>query len=273
LFADDCLVYNTINSAEDEHQLQMDLNKLVDWAQTWGMRFNPSKCKTMRITRKRNPGITNYSMMGVQLEETSNIQYLGVQIQRDLRWNMQTEHVTSKATRVLNFIRRNFYDCAPSIKEKLYHTLVRPHLDYATASWDPFTRKNIDNIERIQKRAARFVSGIYGKDTSITSILQNLQWDPLQVRRKSHRLTSFYKIVNGQLDINHSSFITPKITRNRRGHSIQFQQQRASTDAFANSFFIRTIPEWNQLLTTTVNQPSVNSFKSALHLDPFFGTV
>ena len=70
----------TFKTRKDERQLQNDLNKLVDWTQTWGMRFNPSKYKPMRITPKRNPGTANYTMMGVNLEETNNITYLGVQI-------------------------------------------------------------------------------------------------------------------------------------------------------------------------------------------------
>ena len=60
-------------------------------------------------------------------------------------------------------------------QEKLYLTLVRPHLEYAAASWDPYTKKNIDSIERVQKRAARFVVNTYGKDTSISTILKELR--------------------------------------------------------------------------------------------------
>ena len=268
LFADDCLVYNTIESSGDEQQLQADLDKMVDWAQTWGMKFNPSKCKTMRITRRRKPDPTNYTMMGIGLEEMDDIQYLGIQFQRDLRWYKHTEYVTSKATRVLNFIRRNFYHCSPSTKEKLYMSLVRPHLEYAAASWDPYTKKNIDIIERVQNRAARFVSKTYGRDTSISAILNNLKWTPLQERRKCHRLTCLYKILNGHLDLDCGSLLEPKPNRSRRGHTQQFQQQHTNSDSFRNSFFIRTINQWNGLLPATINQPSESTFRNALLKDP-----
>ena len=60
LFADDCLVYTEINSAEDEAALQSDLNAImVNWSKTWGMHFNPTKCKAMRVSRKRTPGAYN----------------------------------------------------------------------------------------------------------------------------------------------------------------------------------------------------------------------
>ena len=53
LFADDCIVYQTITDQRDEESLQKDLNSLVDWATKWGMKFNASKCNVMRISRKR----------------------------------------------------------------------------------------------------------------------------------------------------------------------------------------------------------------------------
>ena len=97
LFADDCLVYNTVNSPEDELQIQKDLDQMVDWSHTWGMKFNPAKCNTMRVTRERNPAPTDYQMLGTKLEEVNSTKYLGIFIQKDLRWNRQTEHATGKA--------------------------------------------------------------------------------------------------------------------------------------------------------------------------------
>ena len=176
-------------------------------------------------------------MMGVELGKVDESKYLGIILQQDLRWNKQSIHATRKATKILNFVRRNFHHTSQSIKEKLYHTLVRPHLDYAIAAWDPYTSKNIHQIENVQKRAARFVTNTYGRDTSITSILKSLDWTNLKERRKQYRLLGFYKILNGQLDINYDSYITPKEERARRGHNKQFQIHQTRTDAYANSFF------------------------------------
>ena len=75
LFADDCLVYNTVNSPEDELQLQKDLDQMVEWSHKWGMKFNPAKCNTMRVTRDRNPQATQYKMLDTTLEETNHTKY------------------------------------------------------------------------------------------------------------------------------------------------------------------------------------------------------
>ena len=44
MFADDCLLYRTINSDADERQLQQDLDTMIEWINTWPLRFNAAKC-------------------------------------------------------------------------------------------------------------------------------------------------------------------------------------------------------------------------------------
>ena len=76
LFADDCLIYRQIITEGDEKLLQTDLDNLIRWASTWDMRFNASKCKTMRISRERDPGEPAYEMNGERLEATKESTYL-----------------------------------------------------------------------------------------------------------------------------------------------------------------------------------------------------
>ena len=53
LFADDCLLYRPIKCRADQEQLQRDLSALQDWADQWGMCFNPSKCSVLRMSRPK----------------------------------------------------------------------------------------------------------------------------------------------------------------------------------------------------------------------------
>ena len=209
--------------------------------------------------------------MGVTLEETKESKYLGIYIQNDLRWNAQVNHVKSKASKVLNFLKRNFHHTSQStIKEKLYKTLVRPHLDYATSAWDPFTSKNIKDLERVQNAAARFTTSTYGRDTSVTSLKESLGWLPLQEKRRASRLTCLYKMLNGTLDIDHRKYIAPKTHDRTRGHGNQFQLNHTRTDIYANSFFPKTLKEWNDLPSSVVSAKTTSAFKAELsnHLTP-----
>ena len=69
-------------------------------------------------------------------------------VQNDMRWNKQVSNATNKAMKTLNFIKRNFYHTSTGTKEKLYSMLAKPHLNYATAAWDPHTTKNINELSR-----------------------------------------------------------------------------------------------------------------------------
>ena len=55
LFADDCLLYREIKNNQDQIDMQRDLDALMDWGSTWGMKFNATKCNIMRVSRSRKP--------------------------------------------------------------------------------------------------------------------------------------------------------------------------------------------------------------------------
>ena len=263
LFADDCLVYRSIQGPADEMALQTDLNRLVKWTQTWGMCFNPKKCNIMRITNKRNLSTSKYKMMGTTLEQTKSSQYLGIHIQDNLRWKKQSQHAASKASRALGFIQRNFHHASSKIKEKLVQTLVRPRLEYGVAAWDPYFTTDINTLERVQRRAARFTVGNYSREASVTEMMKKLDWDTLENRRRAHRLTCLYKIHHDELDIS-KTYITPKTDRNRRGQDQQFELYSTRLKPFRNSFFPRTIKDWNDLPQSLISTDSHDTFKQSI---------
>ena len=95
----------------------------------------------------------------------SVIKYLGVTITSDLRWNTHVSNVCTKANRTLGFLRRNLYSCPQEVKEAAYKRLVRPVLDYGSSVWDPPGVVLQEELESMQKRAARFVTGNYNYET------------------------------------------------------------------------------------------------------------
>ena len=79
-----------------------------------------------------------------------------------------------------------------------FTTLVRPHLEYPSIVWDPYYKQDIQSLEKIQRKVhvARFVTGDYSYQHSVTTMLDHLNWPSLEHRRKNKRLTTFYKICN-----------------------------------------------------------------------------
>ena len=245
LFADDCVCYREIKDEEDTIKLQRDIGRLGSWARTWGMRFQPVKCNMIQLTRKRIKKIhASYTLEGTDLENVENIKYLGVTITSDLRWNTHVSNVCTKANRTLGFLRRNLYSCPQEVKEAAYTGLVRPVLDYGSSVWDPPGVVLQEELESVQKRAARFVTGNYNYETgSMTGILGQLKWESLKKRRKDNRLILLYKGLKGKASIPTDDLI-PKTRCCRNQHSVAFQTPIANTDVYKGSFFPQTIRDW-----------------------------
>ena len=96
--------------------------------------------------------------------------YLGVDISSDLTWRSHVDRNTGSATKTLNFARRNIKTKTPGVREMAYNTLVRPQLEYAAAVWDPDTKGKTSQIEKVQRRAARWVSCNYVRLASVSVV-------------------------------------------------------------------------------------------------------
>ena len=162
LFADDCVCYRESKDTEDTLKLQKDIDQLGCLARKWGMTSQPVKCNMMQITRKLMKKIhASYSLKGTALENVESIKYLGVNITNDLRWNKHVSNICTKANRTFDFQRRNLYACP---QEAAYKGPVRPVLKYSGSVWDPSGVGPQNELEKVQNRAARFVTGNHKSD-------------------------------------------------------------------------------------------------------------
>ena len=109
LFADDCVVYRQIDSTQDHVILQEDLNNLFDWSNTWQMKFNVDKCVIMNIGNLKIKAKHEYKMNNQILETVKHHPYLGVELTDNMKYNNHINTITSKASRVLGFVKRQVY--------------------------------------------------------------------------------------------------------------------------------------------------------------------
>ena len=95
----------------------------------------------------------------------------------------------SKANRTLGFLRRNLSACPQNVKKLAYKGLVRPVLEYCSSVWDASRILLPEELEKVQKRAARFVTRncIY-EAGSMTGILEQLKWEFLKKGRRDSRI-------------------------------------------------------------------------------------
>ena len=238
LFADDCVCYREIKDTEDTSKLQKDIDQLGCWAMKWGMRFQPVICNMMQIIRKRiKKSHASYTLEGTVLENVENIKYLGVTITNDLRRNTHVSNVCTKANRTLGFPRRNRYAYPQEVKEAAYKGLVRPVLECSSSVWDLSGVALQNEFEKVQNRAARFVTGNYNIENGImTGILEHLKWESLKKRRRDSRLILLYKGLKGEVSIPTDNLI-PLARRCRNDHSMAYQVPIANTNIYKCSFF------------------------------------
>ena len=185
-------MYRQIRHANDCEALQEDLNKLHDREERWQLKFNATKCNILRATHARKKIITkNYKLNCVSLAETSSTTYLRVELQADMKWNTHVKKTFPKRNQMLGVPRRNLKNCPRNLKNLAYKFILRPKLEYASSVWDPYNAANINKLEGVQRRSARFVC----------NRPNDLEWPPLQQRRAESRWALFHRIVNGTVDI------------------------------------------------------------------------
>jgi len=129
--------------------------------------------------------------------------------------------------------------------------------------WDPHKITDQLPLESVQRRAARFTKRDYSYQSSVSQMLQDLQWQPLKERRREIRLTLLFRIVQGKIAIPVEDILTRADARTRSQHDYKFRHISANTQQYKN-FFVPTVPQWNTLPQSTVNCLCVSD-AAALH--------
>ena len=268
LFADDCVLYRNIHSLQDCLTLQEDLTSLGQWEADWQMKFNVAKCHSMRVTRHQyhKQILFDYSLHNQTLENVQSAKYLGITITDNMDWGQHVSEISSKATKTLGFLRRNLAFAPRSTKEVAYKTLVRPKLEYAAPIWSPHLKLQINQIEKVQRTAARWTCRRWRNTSSVGEMLDELDWPSLEARRDQSSLLLFHKIHCGAVSIEKDKYMTPahSLKTTRSSHSAQYRRHQTYSDALKNSFFPRTIPHWNSLPPSVANAQSTEEFRALL---------
>ena len=123
-------------------------------------------------------------------------------------WGQHISEISSKATKTLDFLRRNLALAPQSTKEVAYKTLVLPKLEYAAPISSPYSKLQINQVEKVQRTAARWTCRRWRNTSSIGEMLDELEWPSHEARRDRSSLLLFHKIHFVTVSIEKDKYLT-----------------------------------------------------------------
>lgn len=246
-FADDTKMGKKVRTDVDRQELQEALDRLCNWAREWGMEFNVAKCKVMHLGHT-NPKFS-YSMNGQKLEESLEEKDIGVVITANMKPNAQCARAARTAQGVLGQITRAFHYRDRHVFVRLYKQYVRPHLEFSTQAWSPWTEADRMCLERVQQRAVRQVSGLTSQ--AYEDRLLELGLLTLEERRHQADMSMVHKILQGKGGLKTGTWFdlaenSVRVTR-AGSDPLNIKVKHGRLDLRRNFFSIRVIESWNQI--------------------------
>ena len=277
LFADDSVLYREIKNEEDKKILQEDIDTVGQWVEINKMGLNVGKCKVLCFNKGRQICEGEYKAAESALETVNCYKYLGVVFASDLEWKKHIARVSKKGIKALTFVMRQLRGMDMKIKEKAYKTLIRPIVEYGSSVWDPHRIGEVKDMEKVQRLAARRVTGKMKRLKKVTDnkgnvkqvlerpsiMVQELGWQTLELRRRKDRLCNFYRALQGNggwkelkehIEMKETKYVC------RREHRRRVVVERSKGDVGKYSYLRRTAKEWNGIDARVFEEEDENGY-------------
>ena len=145
----------------------------------------------------------------------------------------------------------------------MYKAQVRPKFELCVEAWRPYLKRNIDLLEKVQRRATRLIFA--DEIMPYEERLKCLHLTTSETRRIRSDLLEVFKIIKNLEDTNRDLYFKLSGT-GLRGHSLKVFKLQARLDIRKYSFSNRVVDNRNALPQTLIDCNTLNNFKSKLDL-------
>lgn len=264
MFADDTKCFKSIKDRSDSQLLQSDINSLAQWSNTWLLPFNFSKCVVLHFFPSSSDVLPVYYLDNAPISTSNTHRDLGVTISTDLSWSQHYSNITTQAYKILGLLRRSF-NATNSIhtKRTLYLSLVKSRITYASQLWRPHKKKDILLLERVQRRATKFILNDYKSNYKCR--LLSLKLLPLMMSLEISDIIFFissYKDSQDHFNISSQVRFTSSSTRASTNKKL-IHNVSSSYLSHHNSYYNRLPRLWNCLPPLDLNS-SITTIKKDL---------
>ena len=266
-FADDTKITSRVTTSVEKLDLQSNLNQLIRWAEKWQMQFNVDKCKVLHIGSNNDQ--TKYSLNGSELCKVNNEKDLGIIISNDLKPGKHISEVVKTANKIAGFIGRAFDYKSEKVILTLYNSLVRPHLEYCVQFWSPYFRKDVDKLERVQRRVTKMIPRLRNKPYD--ERLKELGLFSLSKRRLRGDLIEIFKMFRGLDNVNIHDYLNVDERNITRSNGYKIVGKHFRSEEAKHYFFNRVVNVWNSLPAQVVDSGTLETFKN--RVDKHLATV
>ena len=194
---------------------------------------------------------------------------VGVMIHQSLKPSLQCAIAAERANQVLGQLSRAVTYRDKLTFLKLYKVYVRPHLEYAVASWTPWLQSDKEMLEKVQRRALNMVSNFQARNYK--DKLLEAGMTSLEQRRERGDLIHMYRIMTGKDDVESSTWFQLMAdregganTRAAAGYLNVLNLDNSTSDVRRNFFSQRVVKSWNSLPDGVKMSQTVNQFKNSL---------